>query len=112
MADNTPMETRIDEVLVQNRRIEWLYIVLTAVLFFVGIVCIVTALVSGKMAWSIPSTFTTGLLYFPLRSINEIRQKNIALAVAPVLISQLPTEEAAKEIQRMLEHLFGNDSNV
>jgi hypothetical protein len=105
------MEERIDDVLTQNRRIEWLYIALTVLLFAVGIICIVTALVSGEMAWSIPSTFTTGLLYFPLRSINEIRQKNIALAVAPVLISELPAEVAAKEIQKMLEHLFGTDSN-
>jgi hypothetical protein len=99
--------SRIDEVLNVNRRIEWTYIILTVVLFLAGIACIIMALVTGKYLWSTPSAVTTGLLYYPLREIKDIRQKNIALATAPILISQLPPDKAAEQIQRLLEQLYG-----
>lgn len=99
--------SRIDEVLNVNRRIEWTYIILTVVLFLAGIACIIMALVTGKYLWSTPSAVTTGLLYYPLREIKDIRQKNIALATAPILISQLPPDKAAEQIQKLLEQLYG-----
>jgi hypothetical protein len=99
---------RIDEVLKNNRRIEWTYIILTVILFGCGISCIIAALVTGKFAWSTPSAITTGLLYYPLREIKDIRQKNIALATAPMLISQLPASQAAQQIQKLLEQLYGS----
>ncbi len=99
---------RIDTVLNQNRRIEWTYIVLTVTLFGCGIACIITALVTGEFAWSTPSAITTGFLYWPLREIKDIRRKNIALGTAPVLITQLPREKAAEEIQKLLKSLYGD----
>jgi len=99
--------SRIDEVLKSNRRIEWIYIALTVALFLSGIACIIMALATGKFLWSTPSVVTTGLLYYPLREIKDIRQKNIALATAPMLISQLPPDKAAKEIQKLLQKLYG-----
>ena len=101
---------RIDAVLHQNRRIEWTYILLTVALFGTGIACFVTALVLREFAWSTPSAITTGMLYWPLREIKEIRQKNIALATAPMLITQLPTDEAVVEIQKLLKSLYGEES--
>ena len=100
---------RIDEVLKINRRIEWTYIILTVVLFLAGISCIIMALATGKYLWSTPSTVTTGLLYYPLREIKDIRQKNIALATAPILISQLPPDKSAEQIQKLLEQLYGGN---
>jgi hypothetical protein len=98
---------RIDLVLRQNRRIEWLLILLTSVLFCVGIACFVVALVTGKFAWSTPAAITTGLLYWPLQEIKDIRAKNIALATVPLLITQLPKAKAAEELQKLLETLRG-----
>ena len=97
---------RIDEVLRQNRRIEWTYLALTVTLFLTGIGCFFVALATGQFAWSTPSAITTGLLYWPLREIKEIRQKNIALATAPMLITQLPPEKAVVEIQKLLQTLY------
>jgi len=97
---------RIDEVLRQNRKIEWTYIILTIALFGCGIACIIVALVTGEYAWSTPSAVTTGLLYLPLKEIKSIRKNNIALATAPVLIDTLPPTEAAKEIQNLLRTLY------
>ncbi len=107
MSSTSETLSRIDTVLNVNRRIEWTYIILTVVLFLAGITCIIMALSTGKYLWSTPSTITTGLLYYPLREIKEIRQKNIALATAPILISQLPADKAAEQIQKLLEQLYG-----
>jgi len=97
---------RIDDVLRQNRKIEWTYIVLTIALFACGIACIIFALVTGNYAWSTPSAVTTGFLYWPLKEIKSIRRNNIALATAPVLIATLPPLESAKEIQILLHTLY------
>lgn len=109
MASTEEIITRIDDVLKQNRRIEWTYIGLTVMLFIAGISCFVVALATGEFAWSTPSAITTGFLYWPLREIKEIRQKNIALATAPMLITQLPPDKAAEEIQKLLQNLYGSN---
>jgi len=109
MTSTTDIIERIDDVLVQNRRIEWTYILLTVVLFLTGISCFIVALATGNFAWSTPSAITTGLLYWPLREIKDIRQKNIALATAPMLITQLPKAKAAEEIQKLLQTLYGGN---
>jgi hypothetical protein len=101
---------RIDSVLKQNRKVEWTYIICTVVLFAVGIVCIVVALVTRNYVWSTPSAVTTGLLYKPLQEIKTIRQDNIALATAPMLIKQLPRAQAAAEIQKLLERLYRRET--
>jgi hypothetical protein len=103
----TEVVTRIDDVLIDNKRIEWTYIALTCLLFLTGIVCFIVALLMREFAWSIPSAIATALLHRPLKEIKDIRQKNIALAIAPVLITQLPTQEAAREIQKLLQNLYG-----
>ncbi len=109
MANIEEILARIDEVLKQNRRIEWTYIVLTVLLFGTGISCFIMALVTGDFAWSTPSAITTAFLYWPLGEIKDIRLKNIALATAPMLITQLPADQAATEIQRLLQTLYGTE---
>lgn len=108
MASTDEIIRRIDEVLSRNRRIEWTFILLTVLLFGAGVTCIIVALTTGQFAWSTPSVITTGLLYRPLKEIKEIRNKNIALATAPMLITQLPPDKAAEEIQKLLQNLYGS----
>lgn len=99
---------RIDTVIRRNRRAETLFIILTTILFMSGITCFVMALITGKYVWSSPSLLTTSLLYWPLNKIKELRQKNIAIAVAPMLITTLPKKMAAIEIQNLLKYLYGD----
>ena len=99
---------RIDEVHKQNRTTEILLLVGTAVLFACGITCFILAIVKQEYAWGAPPLVTTGLLYFPLKEIKDLRKKNIALATAPALISTLPKAKAAEEISKLLQNLFGN----
>ncbi len=98
--------SRIDLVIKQNKRVEWTYIICSLVLFSVGIACIVLALVTKDYAWSTPSVVTTALLYKPLGEIKAIRMKNIALATVPILITKLPKEKAAMEIQKLIKSLY------
>ena len=63
MATTEDITKRVDDVLRQNRRIEWTYIGLTGALFATGISCFAVALSTGEFAWSTPSAITTGLLY-------------------------------------------------
>jgi len=107
MASVDDVLCRIDIVLRENKRIEWIYITLTVLLFGTGISCFLAALISGEFAWATPSAVTTGLLYWPLREIKDIRAKNIALATAPMLITQLPKAKAAEEIQKLLQSMYG-----
>lgn len=109
MVDISQVLTRIDDVLKRNQQIETIYIILTILLFLTGIACFGVALYSGKFAWSSPSAITTGLLYWPLNAIRDIRNKNIALAAAPVLITLLPRVKAAEEIQKLLQSLYGEN---
>ncbi len=97
---------RIDEVLLENRGDRRVYILLTFILFFAGIYCLIEAITRGEFGWSIPPAITTALLHWPLKAIRDIRQKNIALAVAPAIISLLPAEEAIEEIKKLLCSLY------
>lgn len=107
MASIDDVLNRIDLVLKENKRIEVTYIALTVLLFGTGISCFISALITGQFAWSTPSAITTGLLYWPLKEIKDIRSKNIALATAPMLITRLPRAQAAEEIQKLLQSLYG-----
>jgi len=97
---------RVDDVLERNRRHEYVLIGATLVLFLAGIAGIVQAILSKNYLWSIPPVFTTFFLKWPIENINAIRRGNIALALAPLLIRELPPPEAAKEVQKLLENLF------
>ena len=99
---------RTDDVIRRNTRTEWLFIVLTSLLFMSGIACFVTAMITKDYLWSSPSVVTTSLLRWPLKQIKEIRQKNIAIAVAPLLIATLPKRMAVTEIQNLLKLLYGD----
>jgi hypothetical protein len=111
MASIDDILKRIDKVLQDNKTIEITYLILTILLFLCGITCFIVAICTGKYIWSTPSVVTTGFLYFPLREIKDLRKKNIALATAPILISQLPKDKAAEEIQKLLQNLYGESKN-
>lgn len=97
---------RIDVVLLENRKEQRVYILLASILFLAGIYCLIEAIIRGEFGWSIPPVITTALLHWPLKAIRDIRQKNIALAVAPAIILLLPAEEAIEEIKKLLFSLY------
>lgn len=97
---------RIDAILSKNSKEQSLYLTLTVALFASGIFCLLLAFMSSAFVWSIPSAITTTLLHWPLKQIWNLRQKNIALAIVPMLIAQLSPDKAEKEIQRLIDKIY------
>lgn len=105
--NNQQILDRIDDVLKENQLLLLFFCILTGILFLCGIVSIIYALCQGQYVWTIPSAFTTLFLKWPIEQIVKMRDKNIALATVPALITGLSEEQAAEEIQKLIEHLYG-----
>lgn len=97
---------RIDDVLKENKNLQWCFVVLTVGLFLCGIFAISLAIYKQEFVWTIPSVFTTLFLKWPIENIIKIRDKNIALATVPALVTKLSPEDTTKEIQKLIEKLY------
>ena len=104
------IHTLIQGVIDGNNRTEFLLMGGTAILFLLGASGVIVALASGQFIWTIPSAGISAFLYWPYLRIEKLRNRNIALASAAALISQLPPAAAAKEIQKLIEKLFREDA--
>lgn len=98
--------SHIHDILKRNRIHEIVLIIGIGSLFLLGIASFVVALVRGEYIWSVPPAVATFFLRWPIRQLQELRNRNIALASAPIFVSQLTPAQAAKEIQKILERLF------
>ena len=97
---------RIDDVLKENKSLQWCFVILTVCLFLCGIFAIGFAIYKQEFVWTIPSVFTTLFLKWPIENIVRIRDKNIALATVPALVTKLSSENATEEIQKLIEKLY------
>lgn len=104
------IHTQIQGVIDGNNRTEFLLMGGTTILFLLGSAAVIAALISGDYIWTIPSAGISAFLYWPYLRIEKLRNRNIALAASAALISRLPPAEAAKEIQKLLEKLFREDT--
>lgn len=104
---NQLMYDRIDDVLASNRRNEVVVIVLSSMIFVIGLLLIIVGLMDGQPFIYGTSLIIQGLLYWPINKILTIRKENVALAAAPALISTLPPEQAAAEMVKLLERVNG-----
>ena len=90
----------------RNKRTETLLLVLTAGLFLLAMASFISAVVRAQYFWSIPSAAGSLFLKWPLQQIARMRKRNIALLSAPIFLTNLPPNQAAKEIQKILQELF------
>ena len=104
---NQAMYDRLDHVLANNRRAENIIFVMSVFVFLIGAGLIIVGALNSEPAIYGPSIIIEGFLYWPIKEILKIRKENIALAAAPVLISTLPPEQAAKEMIKLLEKVNG-----
>jgi hypothetical protein len=108
----TPLEATLQQVggvIAQNRRTETFLLGGIGLLFAVGVASTLMVLFRGEYIWTIPSAGASLFLKWPIQRVFELRNRNIALAAAPIFISQLPPAQAAKEIQKILQELFRED---
>jgi len=106
MASTDEILSRIDSVLKENRFLQISFVLLSVTLFFCGITAIMYAICTNQLVWTIPSAFVSIFLKWPIQNIIRLREKNIALATVPMLMTTLPREKAAEEIQKLIEQLY------
>src|ERR1700721_2380238 len=105
----TPLEATLQQVgivIADNRRTENFLLAGIGILFTVGIVSALMVIFRGQFVWTIPSVGAAFFLKWPIQKISDLRNRNIALAAAPIFIAQLPPAQAAKEVQKILQELF------
>lgn len=98
---------RIDSVLASNGRNEAIIVILSAMIFVMGLILIVVGVAKDQPLVYGASLIIEALLYWPINKIIIIRKENIALAAAPALIATLPPEKAAGEMVKLLEKVNG-----
>jgi hypothetical protein len=103
------IDERIDHAIAANKRFETVIILLSIGIFIIGFSAFIYGMLKGNVFVVAPSLIITGLLYWPIRKIEKIRKDNIALSVIPSIIKNLPPEEAAKELSKLLTKI--SDSN-
>ncbi len=107
MATTEEILNRIDTVLKENKALMVVYVLMSGTLFLLGITAVFYALYTNQLIYTIPSAFTSLFLVLPIQNVIKLREKNIALATVPILISTLPKAQAAEEIQKLIEQLYG-----
>jgi hypothetical protein len=108
----SPLEAtlqQVGQVIASNRRTETFLLVGIGALFILGITSAIALIVRGQYIWSIPSAGASIFLKWPIERVSQLRNRNIALAAAPIFIDQLPPAQAAREIQKILQQLFNED---
>lgn len=99
----------VQAVIDKNNRTELALLIGTSSLFILGAVSVVAALVQGQFLWTIPSAAISAFLIWPIKRIERLRNRNIAITASATLIQSLPPAAAAKEIQKLLEKLFDKE---
>jgi hypothetical protein len=97
---------QISQVIAANRRTEIFLLSGIGILFGLGIVSAVLVLIKGQYIWSIPAAGSSIFLKWPIERVFQLRNRNIALAAAPIFISQLSPPQRPKRFKRS----FSNSS--
>lgn len=109
LPEHDPLDSvRVDAVLYRFRFQEWFYLAGIGVMFLLGIAALVAAVAQGEYLWTVPSAFIAAVLVWPLREARTLRERNVAVALAPNIIRTLPPDEAAKQLVRLLDRLFAD----
>ena len=101
------INNRVDGALRSNRRAEYIMIGMSVGIFSLGLATLIVAYWQKQPYIGSGSVLLNGLLYWPVREIWKLRRDNLLLQVLPVIIAELSTEDATKEIKKLAEHLRG-----
>ncbi len=99
------VEARIDQAINNNEKFEIVIICMSIGIFLIGASAFVYGMFIGNVFVVTPSIIITGLLYWPIKKLEKIRKENIALAVIPTLIKNMPPEDAALELSKLLSKI-------
>ena len=101
------INTRVDGALRDNRRAEYTVIGMALSIFVAGTLVLILAYWQQNPYVGAGGLLLNGLLYWPIREILRLRRDNLILQVLPVMLAELSTEDATKEIKKLADHLRG-----
>ena len=105
--DLNAVNKRVDHALALNRRAENVVISMAVSIFVLGGGIIIVGYLVENAYVSGGAMIIQLTLYWPIREILKLRRDNIILQILPAMISNLPTQQAAQEIKKLLEYLRG-----
>jgi len=101
----TLINERVDRALSDNRRAEYIVIIMSVCIFGLGVFALLFSYRLKNPYIAGGSTVFQGLLYWPIREVLKLRRDNVLLQAFPALVSSLPAAALANEIRKMLEYL-------
>ena len=101
------INTRVDGALRDNRRAEYTVIGMSLGIFVAGTLVLLFAYWQQNPYIGGSGVLLNGLLYWPIREILKLRRENLIWQIFPVIIAELSTEDAAKEIKKLTDYLRG-----
>lgn len=96
---------RIDEVLDKNKWHVRVMSGMAILIFILGVGTLIYGIYNNNVLVATPSALASIFLYWPFNQIRKVRKENIAIAIAPALIKNLPPEDAAKELVKLLDKI-------
>jgi len=98
---------RVDKALFDNRRSEWLIVSMATMIFLSGMALLTVGYSQQNAYVTGGAALLEGFLYWPVREVLRLRRENLMLQTLPVLVAELPREEATKIIREaLLERLW------
>src|SRR5688572_17887294 len=103
--DAKQINDRVDGALEANRRAEAIVVRMAIAIFAAGTAGFFLGYWSQNPYIGTGSVILEGFLYWPIREILKLRRDNIILQVLPVMLAELPPDEAAKQLVGLIESL-------
>lgn len=100
---------RIDSAIKENRKHEYLLVVVLILLFVVGLGLLVYGAVTKELWLLAPGGILQSTIVFPILLLVKLREDNMRLQILPQLMRLADTEEAkrlaAKLVNRLIEQV-------
>jgi hypothetical protein len=96
---------RVDKALADNRRAENIVIGMAVAIFILGVALVIVAYWRLNPYVGGGAIIFQGLLYWPIKEILKLRRDNVILQSLPAIVTALPFDRAADEIEKMLAFL-------
>jgi hypothetical protein len=103
--DIGPINKRVDGALRDNRRAEYAVMGMALGIFIAGTIVLCLAYWQQNPYVGGGGILLNGLLYWPIREILKLRRENLLFQILPVMLAQLSTEDAVKEIGKLADYL-------
>jgi len=101
-----PILNRIDASLRRHAAQEWIIVVVLILLFLSGLVLLIIGLLRRDWTVTVPGGIVEMAIYFPVRQLQQTRNRNISLQVIPLALSMADTEQRKQLVFDFLTRLI------